>query len=115
MWPQPPARPVESLKMSAEHAEWRPADIRSFSHCQFAIEIGREKDGLRIRIEQDLLRIEAMNVGDSLSRNGISVITTLTNIFDWHSAMPNPSGLVAQKIEAVEEQRVHQIARSIEQ
>src|ERR1700738_4828499 len=92
-------RPVKCRAVIAQHSQRRAACIGSFSHGQVPIKTGREENALRVRIEEHLLRVEAMELRNSLSRDGICVIASLSHLCDWDAAVPNLSRLVVQKIQ----------------
>src|ERR1700739_1383357 len=75
--------PVEYRAIRLQHTQRRLACIRPFSHCQLAIKIRRKKHALRIGIEQNLLRIKAVDVAHRLARDRVSVINSLTKLSDW--------------------------------
>src|SRR5580692_2482425 len=56
-----------------------------------------------------------MELRDGLSRDGVCVIASLTNLCDWDAAVPNPPRLVVQKIQLKPQKRIHQIGWGIEQ
>ena len=64
---RPDPRPIKYRAMSGQHAQRRPACIRSFPHGRFAIKIRRKENAFRIGVEQNLLRIEAVNSGNGSS------------------------------------------------
>jgi hypothetical protein len=58
--------------------------------AKFAIKTGWEENALRVRIEENFLRVEAMELRNGLSRDGVCVIASLGNLCDWDAAVPNP-------------------------
>src|SRR5262249_54106656 len=88
---RPVARPVKLWPVSSQHAQGRASRVGSFPHCQLPVESGRKKNTFRVGVEQDLLRFKALPAGDTLSRDRISVVTTLTKFAEWYPAMPYPA------------------------
>src|SRR5215469_11806029 len=93
--------PIKSWTVSSQHAQWCMACVCSLSHRESAIELGREKHPSRVGIEQNLLIVETVNVGNSLARYRVRVISRVANFCQWYATMPNPSRLVVQKVETV--------------
>src|SRR5215472_4395194 len=89
--------------------------IRSFPHRQCAVKIGREEDSPRVWIQQNLLRIKAMDAGQIFSRHRVRIIAALPDICARNAAMPDMAGLVPQEVKTVNESRNHQFRRSVEQ
>src|ERR1700691_6089194 len=111
----PISRPVKCRSVIHQHSQRRAARIGSFSHGQVPIKTGWEENALRVRIEENLLRVEAMELRNGLSRDGIRVIASLSNLCDWDAAVPNLPGLVVQEIQLNPQKRIHQIGWRIEQ
>src|SRR5713226_9646645 len=111
-WPIP--CPFKCRAVTSQHSQRRPACVWSFSHSQVAIETGWEENAFRVRVEENLLRVKAMKLRDGLPRYGVCVIASLTNLCDWDPAVPNPSRLVMQKIEAKRQEWIHQIGGGIQ-
>src|ERR1700692_1387900 len=89
--------------------------VGSFSHGQLAIKLRWENYASRIGIKQNLLRIKAMNGRNRLTRNRVSVITSLADFADRDAAMPDKPRLVPEKIEAARHQWIDQVGRGVEQ
>src|SRR5580700_8548396 len=95
---RPIPRPVKCRSVIRQHSQGRAACIGSFSHGQVPIKTGGEENALRVRIEENLLRVKAMELRNRLSGYGICVITSGTKLCDWDAAVPNLPRLVVQKI-----------------
>src|SRR5580700_10505189 len=100
-------RPGKCRSVISQHSQRRAARIGSFSHGQVPIKTRWEENALRIRIEENLLRVEAMELRNGLSRDGVCVIASLSNLCDWDAAVPNPPRLVVQKIQLKPQKRIH--------
>src|ERR1700722_2150632 len=101
--------------MISQHPQRRAPGIGSFPHGQVAIETGWKENALRVGIEQDLLRIEAVELRNGLSRYRIRIVTSGTKLCNRDAAMPNRPRLVVQKIQLKPQKRIHQIGWRIEQ
>src|SRR5215475_15762214 len=73
------ALPVEGRLMSGQHSQGGLACVRSFSHCQPAIELRRKKYTCRVRVKKNLLRIKAMKDRDRFARHRVCVVTSAVN------------------------------------
>src|SRR5580704_7757783 len=56
-----------------------------------------------------------MELRNGLSRDGVCVIASLSNLCDWDAAVPNPPRLVVQIIQLKPQKRIHQIGWRIKQ
>src|ERR1700685_625287 len=108
-------RPVKCRPVISQHSQRRVPRMRPFSHGQVAIKGGREENAFRVRIEQDLLWIETVQLRNRLSSYGIRVITSVTQLCNRDPAVPNPPRLVVQKIKGKRQGGIYQIGRRIEQ
>src|SRR5271170_1788181 len=100
-------RPVKCRSVIEQHSQRRAAGVGSFSHGQVPIKTGWEENALRVRIEENLLRVEAMELRNGLSRDRVCVIARLRNLCDWDTAVPNLPRLVVQKIQLKPQERIH--------
>src|SRR5271167_165076 len=107
MMPRPIPRPVKCRAVIAQHSQRRAACIGSFPHGQVAIKTGWEENALRVRIEENLLRIETVQLRNGLSRDGICVITSGAELCNWDAAVPNTPRLVVQKVQLKAQKRIH--------
>ena len=107
--------PIKLRPVAHQRPERRPSRIRSFPHGRRTVKLGWKENSFRIRVEQDLLRIEAVNTRQILSRHRVRIVAALANICDRNPAVPDVSGLVPQEVEAVDECRNHHFGRSVEQ
>src|SRR5208282_827211 len=99
--------PVKCRSVIKQHSQRRAACIGPLSHGQVAIKTGWEENALRVRIEQNLLRVEAMELRNGLSHYGVCVVASLGNLRDWNTAVPDPPRLVMQKIQLKTQKRIH--------
>src|SRR3984885_1352844 len=102
-------RPVKCRSVIKQHSQRRAACIGSFPHGQVSIKTGWEENALRVRIEEYLLRVEAMELRNRLSRDGVCIIASLRYLCDRDAAVPNSPRLVVQKIQLKPQKRIHQI------
>src|SRR5580658_4318660 len=107
--------PIKLRSVACQHPERRLSRIRSFPHCQGTVKLGRKENSFRIRVQQDLLRIKAVNSRQIFSRHRVGIVTALTYVCDRNPAMPDMARLVRQKVETVDEGRNNQFRRSVEQ
>src|SRR5580700_10841982 len=104
---RPIPRPVKCRSVIKQHSQRRAACIGSFSHGQVPIKTGWEENALRVRIEENLLRVEAMELRNGLSRDGVCIVASPSNLCDWDAAVPNLPRLVVQEIQLKPQKRIH--------
>src|SRR5208337_595143 len=108
-WP-PVLAPVERVT-AGEQAQGCLAGIGTGTRGGGPVESRGEEDGLRVRIQKDLVRIKAVP-GKSALRPGaghrIGVVASAAKEGLGYPAVPDPSGLVAEVIEVVAENGIDQ-------
>src|SRR5271163_1333730 len=107
--------PVKLRSVLRQHPEWRPPRVRSFAHGQRAIKLRWEENSFRIWVQDNLLWIKAVNARQIFSRHRVRIVAALAYLRDRNPAMPDPAGLVAQKIESVDKGWSYKFGRSIQQ
>src|SRR5258708_17429569 len=103
---RPNPRPVKCRSVSSQHSQRRVACIVSFSHGQVPIKTWWKENAFRVRVEQNLLRIETVQLRDRLSGYGIRVITSGPKLCKRDPAVPNPPRLVVQEIQLNRQKRI---------
>ena len=89
--------PIKLRPVAHQRPERRPSCIRSFPHGRRTVELGWKENSFRIRVEQDLLRIEAVNTRQILSRHRVRIAAALANICDRNPAVPDVFGVFRKK------------------
>src|SRR5204863_8608941 len=66
---RPGSFPIKCLATTRQCSKRRQPSVWPFSHRQLAIKTGWKEDALRIRVEENLLRVEAMKMRNGLARH----------------------------------------------
>src|SRR5680860_201022 len=98
--------PLVLLPGAAKHAKRGPSRVRSRATSCVAIEFGREEDAFGIRIEEYFLPVEAKPLGRSRRTvDRVGVVGAVAHSRSRQDAVPDPAGLVRDRIEIVREER----------
>src|SRR6202021_122819 len=80
--------PIEHWAPRRQHAQRGFAGIWPFPHCRLAVKLRRKEYAFSVWVEENLLRIEGVNVRNRLTRNRVSVITSLPHFAEGDAALP---------------------------
>src|SRR5215469_5608009 len=101
--------------MASKHSERCSSCVAARFNGQLAVKLGWEENAFGVRIKQHLFRIEPAKLRNGLSRDRVSVITSITHFFEREPAVPDSSRLVTKKIKLERQYRICQIVSGIEQ
>ncbi len=105
---RPLVTPVKFRMLLDEHTQWRPAHIRARALGGLAIKCRGEKDLLRVGIQQQLVRIEGVQIVAAAAARAIDavgVVARAAQVLLRQATMPDAPGLVDPVIEIHPEHR----------
>ena len=108
--------PVERKRGRGQRAERCAAVVRAGLDRGAAAERGRKKHAAHVRIEEQLVRSEAM-AGSPIVRavDAVGVVGSAGDVSGRHAAVPHAAAAVLQRIERPFGDRVHEIRGLVEQ